>query len=116
MGGAETLSRGRSSRSRQAARWCEGCGRASGSHLPRGTSASTAAAEQQVGGTQEGRRSNGALVGGATTHLGADAQVGVGHELLRLVGVSMTLQVGVDHADGHTGEGQHRRQDLPGPG
>lgn len=48
-------------------------------------------------------------------HLGADAQVRVGHELWRPVGVSLHLHVGVDHADGDAGDSQHGGEDLPGP-
>lgn len=116
VGGTWTLSGGKSSHSLQAERWCEGCGRASGSRLPRGTSAGTAEAEQLVGGPLEGRRSSGAVVGGATTHLSADTQVGVGHKLCLLFGVAQLNVVGVGHADGHTREGQYHCQDLPGPG
>lgn len=58
------------------------------------------------------------IVGGGgalEAHLGADAQVRVWHELWRPVGVSLHLHVGVDHADGDAGEGQHGGEDLPGP-
>lgn len=48
-------------------------------------------------------------------HLGADAQVRVGHELWLPVGVSLHLHVGVDHADGDAGDSQHGGEDLPGP-
>lgn len=48
-------------------------------------------------------------------HLGADAQVRVGHELRLPVGASLHLHVGVDHADGDAGDSQHGGEDLPGP-
>uniref|UniRef100_A0A3Q2YUC0 Armadillo repeat containing 5 n=1 Tax=Hippocampus comes TaxID=109280 RepID=A0A3Q2YUC0_HIPCM len=48
-------------------------------------------------------------------HLGADAEVFVGHKFRLLVRVRLHFHVGIGHAHAHAGQGQHKGQDLPGP-
>lgn len=54
------------------------------------------------------------LQAGAETHLGAETQVRIRHELRLLVGMSLTLHVGVEPAHCDPRYGQHEAQCPPG--